>query len=41
MTMLNLIVLVAALIAFIYAAWKDYPRAAYVGAALITVSLLI
>jgi len=38
---LNLIILIAALLAFIYATWKNEARAAYVGAALITLSLLV
>jgi hypothetical protein len=38
---LNIIILIAALLAFIYAAWKNEARAAYVGAALLTVSLLV
>jgi len=38
---LNLLILIAALLAFLYAAWKDNARVAYVGAALLTVSLLV
>jgi hypothetical protein len=39
--MLDIILLVIALIAFLYAIWKNDPRGAYAGAALITLSLLI
>jgi hypothetical protein len=38
---INVIILVGAFLAFIYAIWKNDPRGAYAGGALITLSLLV